>query len=299
MTSHDVVEKVRQILGTKKVGHSGTLDPLASGLMILLINQGTKLSSYLLNAHKTYRVFVKLGIRTDTWDQDGRTITEQKTEHLSCEKIKQVIEKHTGVLSLRVPDYSAVKFQGKKLYEYARQHTQNEKIKVPKIYRDMSFDQLEIIEIQPSCFKASVRASKGSFIRSWASHIGEELGVGAVVSAIERITSEPYTLKQAISLDTLKAWPIEQKPGFIPLEETLPNWPRYVVRGRWEKCILNGILPEEMQWDIKNRLSQMQEEQGIKVYSATNKHLLVLLKYNSTKSRAKIACVFSQNALSK
>ena len=296
LTSHDVVQKVRCMLGVRRVGHSGTLDPLASGLMILLINQGTKLSPYLLNAHKTYRVSVTLGIRTDTWDSDGQVIERHSVEHLSCEKIKYMIEKFTSTLIFKVPSYSAVKFKGKKLYDYARKSAKDKKTKVPEVYRSMSFDQLQITEICPSYFRVSLRASKGSFIRSWANTIGEYLGVGAVVSALQRTASDPYTLEQAVSLETLKTWSKEDSPGFIPLEDVLPHWPMYLVRGRWEQYIIHGRIPEEMQWDIKHLLTKTTQKDldvGVKVYSANTRHLLVLLKYALAKDKVKIACVFS------
>ena len=295
LTSHDIVQKVRDILGTKKVGHSGTLDPLSSGLMVLLINQGTKLSPYLLNAHKIYKVSVALGIRTDTWDSDGQIIDRQNVDHLSHEKIKKVIEKFTKTLTFKVPSYSAVKFKGKKLYEYARKNAKDKKTKVPDIHRSMSFDQLQITDICLPYFKACLRASKGSFVRSWASAIGEDLGVGGVVNALERTASDPYKLEQAINLETLNIWSEKHRPGFIPLEDVLPHWPKYTVRDRWEKYIMHGRLPDGMKWEIKQLLDKQAEDTlGVKVYSAHTGLLIVLLKYESVKDKVKMTCVFNE-----
>ena len=293
LTSHDIVQKVRDILGTQKVGHSGTLDPLSSGLMILLINQGTKLSPYLLNAHKTYKASVTLGISTDTWDSDGQIIERRSVDHLPYEKIKQVIEKFTTTLTFKVPSYSAVKFKGKKLYEYARKNAKDKKVEVPEIHRPMSFDQLQIIEICPPYFKALLRASKGSFIRSWANTIGEYLGVGGIVSELERTASDPYKLEQAVNLETLNNWSEKDRPGFIPLENVLPHWPKYIVRDRWEKYIMHGRVPEGMKWEIKQLLDK-QDTLGVKVYSAHTGHLLVLLNYESVKDKVKVTCVFNR-----
>ena len=295
LTSHDIVQKVRDRLGTQKVGHSGTLDPLSSGLMVLLINQGTKLSSYLLNAHKTYKVSVTLGIKTDTWDSDGQIIERQSVDHLSHEKIKQTIKKFTTTLAFKVPSYSAVKFKGKKLYEYARKNAKDKKTKIPEIHRSMSFDQLQIIEVCLPYFKIVLRASKGSFVRSWANAIGEDLKVGGIVSALERTASDPYKLEEAVSLETLHTWSEEHKPGFIPLEDVLPHWPKYIVRDRWEKYIVHGRVPEGMKWEIKQLLDkQFQDTLGVKVYSAHTGHLLVLLKYESVKDKVRVTCVFNR-----
>ncbi len=295
LTSHDIVQKIRNILGTQKVGHSGTLDPLSSGLMVLLINQGTKLSPYLLNVHKTYKVSVTLGIKTDTWDSDGQIIEERNINHLSREKVKQVIEKFTTTLTFKVPSYSAVKFKGKKLYEYARKNAKDKKTKVPEIHRTMSFDQLQITEICLPYFKAFLRASKGSFVRSWANTIGEYLEVGGIVSQLERTASDPYKLQQAVNLETLNTWSEKHKPGFIPLEDVLPHWPKYIVRDRWEKYIMHGRVPEGMEWEIKQLLDkQPQDTLGVKVYSAHTGNLLVLLKYESIKNKIKVTCVFNR-----
>lgn len=316
LTSHDVVEKVRRFLGTRKIGHSGTLDPLASGLMVLLINQGTKLSPYLLGDKKTYQASIRLGICTDTWDSDGQILKKEKTDHLSCERIKQVIEKFIGTQEFKVPAYSAVKFKGRKLYDYARQNAKDGKTSVPEIHRLMSFDQVQIIELSPSYFKASLRASKGSFVRSWAYTIGEHLGVGAMVDHLKRMASGPYNIKQATGLDVLKVWSerwvrpeklvqseklalykkpeLENPPGFIPLEETLQDWPEYVVRGRWEKNVKNGYIPEGMQWDIKKLLAKDSRTLGVRVRSVKTGSLLVLLKSGLTKTGIKVACVFNE-----
>ena len=295
VTSHDVVDHVRGVLKTQKVGHSGTLDPLASGLMVLLINQGTKLSPYLLNTYKTYKVKVALGISTDTWDSDGQVLEKRDTQHLSCEDVSQAIKKFIGKKEFRVPSYSAVKFKGKKLYEYAREYARNGKTKVPVIHRLMSFDQVEITEVHSSHFKMSLRASKGSFVRSYAYTVGEYLKVGGIVTELQRVTSGPYTLDQATSLEALKAYFKEQEdlepPGFIVLEKVLPDWPEYVVRGRWEKLLKNGQVPEGMQWDILRLLEKNSE--GVRIYSSTTGCLLGLLRYGLNKNTVKMACVFN------
>lgn len=299
VTSHDVVDKVRDMLSTQKVGHSGTLDPLASGLMVLLINQGTKLSPYLLNNHKMYTVSVTLGIETDTWDRDGKVIDRKDVWHLSCEVIQKGIEKMTGTKVLRVPAYSAVKFKGKKLYDYARKHAKDGKTKVPEIYRYMSFDQVQIIDICPPHFKVSLRTSKGSFVRSWVYTIGQYLKVGGIVNGLQRTVSEPYTLDQATNLEALRAYfqtsnKKDDIPGFILLDDTLQDWPEYVVRGRWEKALSHGRIPEGMQWDIKHLLEKNTLAKGVKVYSARTGHILVLLKYNDIGNKLKVACLFNE-----
>ena len=299
MTSHDVVDRVRSILRTQKVGHSGTLDPLASGLMVLLINQGTKLSPYLLNQRKIYTFSVTLGIETDTWDSDGRVV-DQKDVHLSCTVIQKGIEAMTGTKILKVPAYSAVKFKGRKLYDYARKHAKDGKTNMPEIYRLMSFDQLQIIDICPPHFKVSLRTSKGSFVRSWAYTIGQYLNVGGIVSGLQRTASEPYTLDQATNLEALKAYfktspkGKDTIPGFIILDDTLQDWPTYMVRGRWEKAISHGRIPEGMQWDVKHLLEKNASAEGVKVYSARTGHILVLLKYNDIGNKLKVACLFNE-----
>ncbi len=197
-TSHDVVRAVRKILRQKAVGHAGALDPLAEGLMVILLGYGTKLSHYLLTADKQYHFTLRLGVTTDTLDKTGK-ITGTKEVRLSEERIKQVLQKSQGPLSLPVPLVSAVKIKGKKLYEYKRA---NQAIETP--LREMTFYDLKIKNIQPETVEVVLSCSKGSYIRSWVSFVGKELETGACLETLTRLKSAPFKVESSLTLQEVE-----------------------------------------------------------------------------------------------
>lgn len=193
-TSHDVVSAVRRILGQKKVGHAGTLDPLAEGLIVVLLGYGVKLSNCLLINDKKYHFTLRLGVTTDTLDKTGK-IVEKKEVLASEEQITQIMQKSQGQLSLPVPLVSAVKVKGKKLYEYQRA---NQDVTVP--LRDMVFRDLEIKNVKKETVEVILSCSKGSYVRSWVSFVGEELGTGACLENLTRLESFPFKVSSALTL---------------------------------------------------------------------------------------------------
>jgi tRNA pseudouridine55 synthase len=199
ITSHEVVARARRVFGTSSVGHCGTLDPLATGLLILLVGEGTKLSQYILEGDKSYRVGVLFGQETDTLDVTGEIL---KTFNFrpKPEQIKETGEKLTGAFQWPVPKYSAKKIEGKKLYEFARA---GEVVTIPT--KEMKFWNLKCIDVHPEGQRAvfDISCSKGSFIRSWAEQLGQKLECGAVMETLERTASNPYSLGQANTLEEI------------------------------------------------------------------------------------------------
>lgn len=238
-TSHDLVGQVRKILGTKEVGHAGTLDPLATGLMVLLIGQGTKLSDYLMAEAKEYEVLVQLGVETDSLDMTG-VVTKTTVVDLSEQQIRDEVQKLQGDFEWEVPMVSAMKIQGKKLYEYAREGQQ---IQIPK--KSMSFYNLKIIETKPSQVRVRLGCSKGSFIRTWASKLGENLKVGGAVAELRRTRIGDFEVEKATCLDQADGETLKSK--MISMSHSLPNWRGVLVKGRDQALILNGQIPQELQ----------------------------------------------------
>lgn len=202
LTSHDVVAQIRRksrkTTGTKKVGHAGTLDPAATGVLIVCMGKATRLSEYAMRSAKQYRATVRLGIVTDTYDADGEVIRERDTNHITRADVERVLPRFTGEISQVPPMYSAIKQGGKKLYELARQGET-----VERAARDVSIHQLEIIEWDAPTFVLDVRCSSGTYIRSLAFDIGEALGVGGSLAGLIRTRSGGFTLEEAVSLDDL------------------------------------------------------------------------------------------------
>ncbi len=182
-TSHDVVARLRGIFGQKKVGHTGTLDPMAEGVLIVLLGQATRLSDIIVSTGKQYIATVRLGIVTDTDDITGKVISEVSEVNVSEEEIKRVLESFVGKQMQIPPMYSAIKVKGKKLYEYARAG-----IEVEREPRPVEIYSLELLnaELGKKEFSFKVSCSKGTYIRALIRDMGEKLGTGAVMSGLLR-----------------------------------------------------------------------------------------------------------------
>ena len=203
ITSHDVVAQIRRWMGFKGVGHAGTLDPLATGLMIILVGKGTKISDFILNGDKSYDVRVQLGLQTDTDDITGEVLDKQSV-NFSFEQLSSAALKLQGDLELQVPSYSAIKQKGKKLYKMAR-----EKKDFTPPTRKMSFRQVKVLGGESHWLEAHLDCSKGTYIRSWAKALGQEFGVGAVVETLRRTDSSPYSVENSRELGEITAQPFD------------------------------------------------------------------------------------------
>ncbi len=254
LTSHDVVGRVRRILQTKEVGHSGTLDPMASGLMVLLIGEATKLSSFVTDGDKTYILGVKLGITTDTLDITGKVLTEKNVDS-SRQEIESQGTQLTGAFELPIPMYSAKKLDGKKLYEYAREDiTVIQPQKVMKFW-DVQFNQ------KSSSLEFSLSCSKGSFIRSWVQLLGEKLKCGATLSSLVRTRSHAYQLSDALTLDQLEALTPEQKiKSLVPLDEALVGVKRIRIKGQDAVLMKNGQISHQLRSQLISRFNPVSDE---------------------------------------
>ena len=201
-TSHDVVNKVKYLLN-EKVGHTGTLDPNATGLLPILVGQGTKLSYYLINHDKEYGVTLKLGIKTDTADAEGKTIAEQNVDKATMNKaeIEKVLSSFVGKQKQVPPMYSAIKVNGKKLYEYARK---NINVKIQP--REIEIYEIELNEINEEKHEISfvVECSKGTYIRSLCEDIAEKLGTVGYMKELNRTKVGMFDIKDSIKIGELE-----------------------------------------------------------------------------------------------
>lgn len=268
ITSHDVVAQARRVLGQREIGHAGTLDPLAEGLMVLLLGDATKISEFVLSGDKSYRVRVALGQETTTWDAEGDVVREQMV-NFDPRVVQAAALKMIGEFNWDIPMYSAKKHSGKKLYEYARS---GEVIEIPK--KLMRFWAVNIIEVGPSFVECELSCSKGSFIRSWCVELGRVLGVPAHMSRLIRTASEPYKLEQAVAMESIAV------ARMIPMESALSHWVTISVRGREQMLMGHGQIPH----DISRRLIPEQRlavekatPVGVKVINADTGDLVSLL----------------------
>lgn len=244
-TSHDVVNAVRRTLQMKRVGHAGTLDPMATGLLIVLVGKATKLSDFLLNKDKRYRAGVLLGCETDSYDTDG-TVLNRCIPNVSEEQLRATLSQMTGEQIQIPPMFSAIKKNGKKLYELARQG-----IEVEREGRNITIYSIELLSFDGIFAEIDVHCSKGTYIRALAHDIGVSLGCGACLNRLERYASGMFSKKDAVSLEQLE----QGRYTLIPSHFVFP-YESLTVSGKQEKKIRNGAsifldkMPESKHWKI-------------------------------------------------
>ena len=236
-TSHDIVAKVKKITG-EKVGHTGTLDPLATGVLPLLIGKGTLCSKYLMNHDKTYTVLLKLGIKKSTGDEEGDIIQEETVnENLLEEKeIKNVLESFLGEQEQIPPIYSAIKVNGKKLYEYARKG-QKVEIEPRKI---MIYDiKLLKIDKESSEIQFEVSCSKGTYIRSLCEDIAKKMGTVGYMKELQRTRVGTFTIAQSILVEDLNEENVQEH--IITVEKLFKDFSNIELDTRKLQLFLNGV----------------------------------------------------------
>jgi len=229
MTSHDVVNKIRRIVGTKKVGHTGTLDPDAEGVLPICINRGTKVADMLTVSDKRYTAEFKLGIITDTLDIGG-TVLEERSVNVTKQQIIDVIKNFVGVIEQVPPMYSAIKVGGRKLCDLARKG-----IEVERKSRTVEIYEINIIDVKEKHFTIDVKCSKGTYIRTLGNDIGEKLGCGAVMTKLVRTQSSIFKIEDSVKLEDLTS---ENYSNFVTLAVDLFEGEKIIV----DKDILSKVL---------------------------------------------------------
>ncbi|MCX7815914.1 MAG: tRNA pseudouridine(55) synthase TruB [Syntrophales bacterium] len=198
-TSHDTVQLVRRILGVKKAGHMGTLDPLATGVLVVGLNEGTKLTPFLMDQEKVYRATVLLGVETDSWDIEGKVL-ERKNPHVSEEEILDVLMRFVGRVQQKPPAFSAVKFRGKALYRWARRGI---RVEVPP--RWVTIKEIKLDEVNLPYVTITVTCSSGTYLRTLSFDIGRALGCGGCLYNLRRLRSGNFIDSMAVPPDDRNA----------------------------------------------------------------------------------------------
>ncbi len=291
ITSHDVVAFCRRLFGRRDIGHAGTLDPIATGLLIILIGKATKLSDFILNGDKLYETTLLLGCETDTDDVSGEVLNRVHDLNLSHEQVSEAVFGLTGFLRLPVPVYSAVKVAGSKLYQKARR---GETFQPP--VREMNFSDIKLLDFSNGRVSVELSCTKGSYIRAWARAFGKKLGCGATVENLRRLRSEPYSLKSAVEMAVLEKDPSEEAlvslGSFISLNQSLPDFPPVKIDGLDEKLISNGQISRGLGRFLELEFGD--RERGVKLLSRHSGRLLSILSYQSPRG-FKIQRVFPIN----
>jgi len=242
-TSFDIVRKVKRALKRKKVGHAGTLDPFATGLLIILLGQGTKLSSYLMSGKKEYLATMTLGVETDTLDKTGRILRTMAVPDIRQEEIRDVVHGFVGDIEQRPPAYSAINYKGRRAYELARQG-----ITVDLGKRMVTIHSIEIISVNLPDITFEVTCSSGTYIRALAADIGSRLGSTAHLNSLRRLSSGDFRVCDALDSKMIGAGVEggEMTGRVISLKDALPAMTECSIDSETAKKITNGIRPG---WD--------------------------------------------------
>ncbi len=235
MSSFGVVRKVRGLLQIRKAGHCGTLDPLATGLLIICLGKATKLAQFVTGQDKCYVVKAKLGQVSDTYDRDGVISEPAATEHPSAESVETALSQFRGRIIQRAPKYSALKLEGRSLYKYARAG-----IEVEPPEREITITELQILNFGDSLLELFVRCSKGTYIRSLVHDLGQLLGCGAYVDELRRTAIGELSVETALSLTEL-ADQAEQGRVVITAAEELLGLPTVVIESAKAAGVRRGI----------------------------------------------------------
>lgn len=218
-TSHDVVARLRRKFNMKRIGHAGTLDPMATGLMILLIGKATKVSQYLISLDKEYEGSIELGKVTDSQDADGEVLETRPVPPLSAEQVKAAMAGFLGDQYQTPPMYSAIKIDGVPLYKSARKGVEVDR--EPRFVRVMSF---ELTGFATPRIHFKLRCSKGTYVRTIAHDLGQRLGCGAHLAALRRTATDKFHVSQALTIEQIEAMPINDlEKRLIPVHQAVPS----------------------------------------------------------------------------
>ena len=259
MSSFDAVRVVKKVAGTGKVGHTGTLDPEATGVLPICIGRATKIIDYIMDSEKVYEVTLKLGIRTTTYDLEGEVLEERDPSHLTEEEILNSINSFKGEYSQIPPMYSALKQNGVRLYELARKG-----IEVERKGRLVYFYNLEYIIINNPYISMKVTCSKGTYIRSLCYDIGEKLGVFATMTQLNRAKTSVFSQEKSININELTKENINDY--ILSMEEALEKYDKIVVNKKYVKLLVNGVRVADGRFTkdkvINNKLYRVYDDEN-------------------------------------
>ena len=278
ITSHDVVFRARRILQMKKIGHSGTLDPEVDGVLLLLLGGATKVSDYAMDLGKSYRAEVCLGIKTTTEDLTGEVVEECKVTDISLDKIKEILKSMIGEIEQKPPIYSAIKVNGRKLYEYARRGQFDVEIPTRKvnIYNISFIENSEYYKDDKFYFSIDINCGKGTYVRTIATSIGEKLNLPSTMSKLTRTRSGEITLDNCLTLSEveqhLKDETLEEK--LLRKEYALEEYKFVEIPKFRAKQVMNGLRFRKNQfpdYDFTDGIVFTYENEAIAIYHLKDK----------------------------
>ena len=237
MTSHDVVRRVRRLLRTRRVGHTGTLDPLATGVLPIAVGEATRIVQFLMEGDKTYRAVLKLGETTTTQDAEGEVLERRPVEGVTAEAVVAAARSFEGVIRQLPPMYSALKKDGVPLYRLARQG-----IEVERESREVRIDRLQILDVDLPLITLEVDCSKGTYVRTLCHDLGIALGTGAHLVALRRTRSGSFTEADCVALERLET-DGTATPPLLSVDEALCGMPALEIDAEAARRLADGIPP--------------------------------------------------------
>ncbi|WP_043097988.1 tRNA pseudouridine(55) synthase TruB [Kallotenue papyrolyticum] len=236
LTSHDVVARVRRLVGQRRVGHGGTLDPPATGVLPIGLGEATRLLPYLVEGRKTYQAVVRLGVTTTTDDATGEPLATRPVPPLTEDELRQALAQFEGLIEQVPPMYSAVRIDGRRLYELARRGEE-----VARAPRTVEIERIELLSWQPPLLTLVITCGKGTYIRALARDLGAALGCGAHVQALRRTQVGALTLETAVPLAALEAEPRQLAQALLPPDVAVADWPRVDLDASAAQRVANGL----------------------------------------------------------
>ena len=284
-TSHDVVAKLRGILGQKKIGHTGTLDPDAEGVLPVCLGRATRLCDMLTDKNKTYEAVLLLGKTTDTQDITGKVLEERDTSFLTESHIKECIQGYIGEYEQLPPMYSALKVKGKKLYELAR-----EGIEVERNKRTVRIFNITTGEIELPRVSMEVKCSKGTYIRTLCHDIGQDLKTGGCMETLLRTKAGPFEIKDSLKLTQIEDLKKTGKlPGvIIPIDAMFSELPALTVTDEYQTYAFNGN-PLKSEYMTKQRV--VSDRERVRVYSK-EEEFIGIYYYSLSKKEYRLEKMF-------
>ena len=274
ITSFDVIRKLKKILKTKKIGHTGTLDPLATGVMLMCVGKVTKLASDLEAKDKVYIADFYIGYATDTYDIEGKKIAENIIE-VSKENLEQSIKKFIGNIKQVPPMYSAIKIDGNKLYHLARKG-----IEVERPERDVTIEYINLLDFKDNKAKIETKVSKGCYIRSLIFDIGQDLGTYATMTALQRKQVGDYSLEESYSLEQIEEMVLNNDFKFLKTVEEIFSYDKYSLQTEKELTLYKNGNTVKIKENLENKKYRIYfQDEFIGLANVENNNLLKGYKY--------------------